>query len=153
MRVFVTGATGFSRFRHRERTHRRGPPSPRDGAVRMQAQSRLKPPALRRIEAIWKTWKACAAEQPRPDAVIHTAFRHDWSRFAESCELDKHAIEAIGAVIQGSSRPFHRQFRSRSGPGAAPPPRMIQRFPLPQPFLVYQRRRLSHSWSAEFGRL
>ena len=40
------------------------------------------------------------------DAVIHTAFRHDWSRFAESCELDKRAIEAIGAVFQGSSRPF-----------------------------------------------
>lgn len=40
------------------------------------------------------------------DAVIHTAFRHDWSRFPESCELDKHAIEAIGAVLQGSSRPF-----------------------------------------------
>ena len=32
---------------------------------RMRAQSRLKPPALRRIEAIWRTWKACAAEQRR----------------------------------------------------------------------------------------
>ena len=36
------------------------------------------------------------------DAVIHTAFRHDWSRFAESCELDKRAIETIGTVLQGS---------------------------------------------------
>ena len=40
------------------------------------------------------------------DAVIHTAFRHDWSKFAESCELDKRAIETIGSVLQNSSRPF-----------------------------------------------
>src|SRR5580700_4883047 len=40
------------------------------------------------------------------DAVLHVAFRHDWTKFAESCELDKRAIEAIGAVLQGSNRPF-----------------------------------------------
>lgn len=40
------------------------------------------------------------------DAVLHVAFRHDWTRFAESCELDKRAIEAIGAVLKGSSCPF-----------------------------------------------
>jgi nucleoside-diphosphate-sugar epimerase len=40
------------------------------------------------------------------DAVLHVAFRHDWTRFAESCELDKRAIETIGSVLQGSSGPF-----------------------------------------------
>lgn len=49
------------------------------------------------------TIRKCAAEC---DAVIHTAFNHDFSQYKASCEADRLVIEAFGDALAGTNKPL-----------------------------------------------
>ncbi|WP_114939264.1 SDR family oxidoreductase [Mucilaginibacter endophyticus] len=51
------------------------------------------------LEFIQKGAAAC-------DAVIHTAFNHDFSRFKDNCEDDRKVIAALGESLAGTDRPL-----------------------------------------------
>ena len=40
------------------------------------------------------------------DAVIHTAFNHDFSKYKQNCEADRQVIQLLGSILAGSKRPF-----------------------------------------------
>jgi nucleoside-diphosphate-sugar epimerase len=52
------------------------------------------------------------------DAVIHTAFDHDFANFVANCEKDRRAIEALGSALIGSDRPL--LITSGTGMGSVP---------------------------------
>lgn len=47
-----------------------------------------------------------ASATARVDGVIHTAFNHDFSTFADNCAADRRVIEHFGDLIAGSERPI-----------------------------------------------
>lgn len=105
MRVFVTGATGFVGSAVVEDLIQAG----HQVLALVRGDEAAAKVALAGAEAHRGDLSApatLAAAARACDGVIHTAFIHDFSNMAESAKTDLAAIEAIGAALAGSGKPF-----------------------------------------------
>ena len=103
MRIFLTGATGFIGSRIVPELLQAGHQVL--GMTRSDAGARTLAEAgaevyrgqLEDLDSLRR-----GAEQA--DAVIHTAFDHDFAHFVANCEKDRQAIMAMGEALAGSNR-------------------------------------------------
>lgn len=105
MHVFVTGATGWVGSAVVEELlaagHRvTGLARSEDKALALAAAgAQVVHATLDELEVLRQTASMA-------DAVIHTAFNHDFSKFAQNAEQDRRAIEALASGLEGTQRPL-----------------------------------------------
>jgi nucleoside-diphosphate-sugar epimerase len=105
MRVFVTGATGWVGSAVVQELLSAGHEvlglaRTEEGAAALaEAGAQVQRGTMQALELL----RDCAASA---DGVVHCAFNHDFSRFAENCEDDRRAIDALADGLAGSARPL-----------------------------------------------
>ncbi len=105
MRVFLTGATGF--IGSRVVPELIGAGHQVLGLTRSDQGARwLVSNGAEAHRGTLEEPDSVASGAAQADAVIHTAFDHDFSRFVENCEKDRRVIEAMADVLAGSDRPL-----------------------------------------------
>ncbi|GGP26004.1 SDR family oxidoreductase [Silvimonas amylolytica] len=105
MRIFLTGATGF--IGSALVPELLGAGHEVIGMTRSEDGARaLEAAGARAFRGTLEDPEGMRRGASEADAVIHTAFDHDFSRFVENCEKDKRVIAALGAALAGSARPL-----------------------------------------------